>query len=168
MANLIYTLPETAIVFTETGGDAVFTPKNVANGPGRVSAQFDRGAGAKAMRYRVEAQFKTAANITPGTAGVQAEVYIATAHIAAATVDSGLGQSDAALSTRNSLLNAFLVGTIVPTGTAAGVGPFNRSWVVEILARYISVALWDASGQSFTNVDGDNFIKLVPMPDQIQ
>lgn len=168
MANLIYTLPETAIVFTETGGDATFTPKNVANGAGRVSAQFDRGAGAKAMRYRVEAAVKTAANITPGTAGVQAEVWIATAHSGSSLIDSDLGASDAGLSTRNQLLNAFLVGTIVPTGTAAGAGPFHRSWAIEILARYVSVALWNATGQTFTNVDGDNYVKLVPMPDQIQ
>lgn len=168
MANLIYTLPETAIVFTESGGDAVFTPKNVANAAGRVSAQYDRGSGAKAMLYRVEAQFKVQSNITPGTVNILTEVYIATAHVVSTDVDSGLGVSDAALSTRNQLLNARLIGTVVPTGTAAGAGPFNASFTVEILARYISVALWNATGQTFTNVNGDNYVKLVPMPDQIQ
>src|SRR5687767_3311291 len=139
MANLIYTLPETAIVFTESGGDAVFTPKNVATGAGRVSAQFDRGAGAKAMRYRVEAAFKTGSNITPGTSGVQVECYIATAHIAAATVSSGLGQSDAALTARNQLLMARAIAVLVPTGTGAGTGPFvSNEEVTEPLGRYIS------------------------------
>lgn len=168
MANLIYTLPETAISFTESGGDAVFTPKNTANGAGRVSAQYDRGSGAKAMRYRVEAAFKVGTNITPGTAGVQAEFYVATAHVSNTVVESTLGTTDAALTAKNQLLNAFLVGVIVPDGTAAGAGPYVRSWVVEILARYISVAVWNATGQTFTNVNGDTYVKLVPMPDQIQ
>jgi hypothetical protein len=168
MANLIYTLPETAIVFTESGGDATFTPKNVATGAGRVSAQFDRGAGAKAMRYRWEAAFKTGSNITPGTSGVPVELYVATAHISASIIDSSLGASDAALTARNSLLLAQPIGVLIPTGTAAGTGPFVGSGVVEILARYISVAMWNASGQTLTNVNGDNYIKLVPMPDQVQ
>lgn len=168
MANKVYTAPETALVFTESSGDATFTPKNVANGAGRVSAQLDRGAGSKAMRYRWEAKFSTQANITPGTAGVQLEVYIITAHHTAADVDSSVGQSDAALSSRNQLLNAKLIGIVVPTGTAAGTGSFVASGIVEIAARYVSVAYWNATGQALVNTDNTHPFRLVPMPDEIQ
>lgn len=168
MANKVYTTPETAIVFTETGGDATFTAKNVANGAGRVSAQFDRGAGAKAMRYRWEAQFKTQANITPGTSGVWLEIYIVTAHVSSSAEDSTIGAADAALTARNQLLNAMAVSVVLPSGTAAGSGPFRRSGVVEVYGRYLSAAFWNATGQTLTNVDGDNYLKLVPMPDEVQ
>jgi hypothetical protein len=168
MPNLIYTNPEAAIVFTEVSGDVVFTPKNLGNLAGRVSAQLDRGAGAKAMRYRWEAKFSVQSSITPGAAGVQVELWIATAHSAAASVDSGLGQADAALTARNQLLMAMPVGVVVPHGTAAGVGPFNGSGYVDLYARYISVAYWNATGVSLTNVNGDNVVRLIPIPDEIQ
>jgi hypothetical protein len=161
MANKVYQVPETAIVFTESGGDAVFTPKNIANGAGRISTQLDRGTVAKAMRYRWEAQFKGAAAVAIGS-GVR--VYLHAAHSAAAAVDGG--QSDAGISAETQLSNWALVGQVVASTNA--VGPFYASGVVTILGRYLSVGLWNASGQTLTNVNGDNKITLVPIPDEIQ
>ena len=53
--NKIYMAPGTPITFTGSGGDAVITTNNLAFGVGRVSAQYDRGVGAKAKLHEIMA-----------------------------------------------------------------------------------------------------------------
>ena len=158
--NKVYQTPETSLVFTETGGDATFTPKNEANNKGRVSSQLDRGTGAKARRYQWEAQFKVQA--TPSIGSV-IRVYLYSSMTSAAADQS----SDAELSAETSLGNFVCVGQVVITAASTSV-PFYASGTVFVPGRYIVVAMWNASGQSLTNVNGDNKITLTPLPDDIQ
>jgi hypothetical protein len=165
MVNKILVNPETAITFGSNSDTVTFTPKAVATGAGRISAQHDRGSGAKAMRYRWEARSKVGSN---ATLGLTIQLFLVTAHSAAANVDDGLGQSDAALSVSTQLSNARYIGDLKVNGTAANVGPWYASGNITIFTRYVSVAWWNASGQTLTNVDADHQFVLIPMPDEIQ
>lgn len=165
MVNKIFVNPESAITFGSNSDTVTFTPKNVANAAGRISAQHDRGSGAKAMRYRWEAFSKVGSD---ATLGLSIPIYIVTAHSSSSLIDDGLGASDAALSATTQLSNSVCIGAIIVNGTAANVGPWYASGIIEILARYVSVAWWNASGQTLTNVDADHRFTLIPMPYEVQ
>jgi hypothetical protein len=156
--NKIYQGTGTAIVFTETGG-TLFSPKNIANGAGRVSTQGDAGAGSQPRLYNIEAQFKTQANLAVGAA---VRIYI---H--ASTTTGADYVTDASIATETLLSSNFMyVGQI--TGNAVAVGPFYWSGSIWLPGRYIVVGLWNASGQSLTNTNGDNKITLTPIYDDVQ
>jgi hypothetical protein len=157
--NLVYQKAGTAIVFTESGG-TLFTPKNVANGAGRVSTQADRGSGSLPMRFKWEAQIKSGSNITIGNV---ARIYLYAAESAAGSADF---VTDAAISVETSFNNFKFVGHVISNATSGG--PFYASGVVWLFGRYITAGIWNATGQTFTNVNGDNKITLTPFADDIQ
>ena len=165
MVNKIYVDPETPITFGSNSDTVTFTPKNVATGAGRISAQHDRGSGAKAMRYRWESFSKVGSN---ATLGYGIDIFIATAHKSASEIDDGLGASDAAVSGATLVSNSRYIGTIKVNGSGANVGPWQASGEFEILARYLSVVWINNTGQTLTNVDADHQFTLIPMPDEIQ
>jgi len=158
--NAVYQKPGTAIVFTETGGSATFTPRNVANGAGRVSTKYDRGSGALPMRFKMEATFKAQAACT---IGLPARIYAYSFQNGAAAADY---VADAAVSAETQFANFQLIGSVYASSSA--VGPFFGSWDVVLLGQYIVVGMWNASGQALTNVNGDNKITLTPIFEDIQ
>ena len=162
MANKIYVAPETAIVFKASGGDVTFTPKNVANGAGRRSAQWDRGSGSKPARYVWRVHTKAAAGLTVGNA---LEVYFATSD--GTDVDGNQGTTDAAFSAADKRRNLRYVGSVIADDTTNGEVQI-ASGVVEIYTRYVSVVWWNAFGQTLTNVDADHTFSLTPVPDEVQ
>lgn len=162
MANKIYTASETAITFKESGGDAVITLINLGFGAGRISAQYDRGAGSKPMRYswKAKIQFETAAVV-----GELVEIYLAQSD--GTYVDGTLGTSDAALTT-DKRRNLDLIGVVVAdtTSTATDV---VASGICYIWQRYFSVGVWNASaGDNLENTANANVIIFTPIPDEVQ
>lgn len=162
MANKIYANPETAIAFASSGGDVVFTPTSVANGAGRISAQWDRGAGSKPVRYKWRAKTKAAAALT---AGAILGIYLSTSN--GTVQDGNLGTVDAALSDINKLNNLQSVGGIVADSTVNGELQY-ASGIIEIYDRYVSVVWWNALGQALSGTAGDHTFTLTPIPDEIQ
>lgn len=162
MANKIYVAPETAVSFKASGGTVTFTPKNVANAAGRISAQWDRGSGSVPGRYYWRAHTKFQAGLTVGNA---LEIYFATSD--GTDVDGNQGTSDAAFSAADKRRNLHYVGSVVADSTSSGEVQIG-SGVVEIYTRYVSVVWWNASGQTLTNTDGDHTFTLTPVPDEIQ
>ena len=162
MANKVYVAPETAISFKSSGGDVVFTPASVANGAGRISAQWDRGSGSKPARYVWRVHTKAAAALA---VGVALEIYFATSD--GTDVDGNQGTSDAAFSAADKRRNLQFVGTVVADSTTNGEVQIS-SGVVEIYTRYVSVVWWNALGQSLTGTNGDHTFTLTPVPDEIQ
>ena len=162
MANKIYVAPETAIVFKNSGGDVTFTPKNVANAAGRISAQWDRGSGSKPGRYYWRVHTKFQAGLTVGNA---LEVYFATSD--GTDVDGNQGTTDAAFSAADKRRNLQFVGTVVADSTSSGEVQI-ASGLVEVYTRYLSVVWWNATGQTLTNTDSDHTFTLTPVPDEIQ
>jgi hypothetical protein len=62
MPSKVYRAVETPIVFRDTGGNRVLTLQHLGFGAGRVSEQYDRGAGSLAESHEVIGvfQFETA------------------------------------------------------------------------------------------------------------
>ena len=162
MANKVYVNPETAITFKASGGDVVFTNTSVANAAGRISAQWDRGSGAKPARYVWRAHTKAGAALAVGNA---LEIYFATSD--GTDVDGNQGTSDAAFSAADKRRNLQFVGLVVADSTSNGEVQI-ASGVVEIYTRYVSVVWWNGLGQTLSSTAGDHTFTLTPVPDEIQ
>ncbi len=162
MANLIYTASQTAITFKESGGDAVITLINLGFGAGRVSAQYDRGAGSKPMRYSWKAvmQFETAPAV-----GELVEIYLAQSD--GTNVDGNVGTADAALTT-DKRRNLDLIGVVVADSTSTATSNI-ASGICYIWQRYFSVGVWNASAaDNLENTANANYITFTPIPDEVQ
>ena len=162
MPNKVYVAPESAVVFAPSGGTVTFTPTSLANSAGRVSAQWDRGAGSKPILYRWRAKTKAAAALAIGT---RLEIYIATSD--GSIVDGNVGTADAALSSADKRTNLQQIGVIGSDSTSNGETQ-QASGLVEIRDRYVSVVWYNALGQALTGTDGDHSFSLTPVPDEIQ
>lgn len=162
MANKVYYNPESTITFKDSGGSAVLTLQNLGFGAGRISARYDRGSGAKPMRHRWTAviQFETAPIV-----GETVEIYIAPSD--GTYADGNIGTSDAAL-TSDKRRNLKLIGTVVVDTTAAATD-IVRSGTCEIVSRYFSTGVWNASaGDNLENTANASVIIFEPIPDEIQ
>lgn len=164
MANQILQAPGTAVTFKASGGDVTFTNTSVANGAGRISAQWDRGSGSKPGLYRWEATTKAAAGLSVGAV---LEIYLATAHSSSSQIDGNQSTSDAAFSATDKRRNLQVVGSIVADSTSSGEIQ-NASGLVFITARYVSVVWWNALGQALSSTAGDHVFTLIPYPPEVQ
>lgn len=162
MPNKIYYAPETAITFKDSGGSAVLTLQNLGFGAGRISAQYDRGAGSKPMRYSWKGvvQFETAPAV-----GELIELYLAQSN--GTYVDGTVGTADAVLTT-DKRRNLDFIGTIVADTTSTGTDIVN-SGICYIWQRYVSVGVWNGSaGDNLKNTANVSIIELTPIPDEAQ
>ena len=164
MVSKLYQAVETAITFKASGGDVVFTPKNIANGAGRISARADLGAWSKNRLYRWYGE--TQCQATP-TVGRSVDIYFAGwDEDTPASPIGDVGSSDAAFSTENDLINLNFLGQIFVDAAAADV-KFVRSGLILIPYQYASVVWWDATGASLTNDDAEHIFRLTPFtPEQ--
>lgn len=163
MVSKIYRAVETAITFRDSGGDAVITLQNLAFGAGRVSAQYDRGAGSKAKLHEVigVVQFETAPVV-----GEAIELYLFQSD--GTYVDGTVGTSDAALTT-DKRKNGLLIGAICVDTTSTATDIVARFTDVPITSRYYSVGIWNASaGDNLKNTANTSRVIVTPMPDEIQ
>ena len=162
--NRVYYTPETPTTFS-SAGDVVITLHSpaLANNAGRVSAQWDRGAGAKPGKYRWE--FKTTLAVA-GTVGNMVTLYLATAQATAADVDGNVGQVDAALSALDKRRNLQFVGAVEVDVAATTM--LKGSGEVDITSRFASLVVVNESGQAFSGTTGDHLAVLTPIPAEIQ
>lgn len=162
VASKIYGSPETAITFKASGGTVTLTLTSLGNNAGRISAQWDRGAGAKPSLYKWRGTVKAAAALV---VGVQLELYFATSD--GTDVDGNQGTSDAAFSASDKRRNLQYVGSIVGDSTSNGELQ-KGSGLVEIRDRYVSLVVWNTLGQALTGTATDHYFSLTPVPDEIQ
>ena len=165
MANKVYAAIETPITVKSSGGDATITPTSVANGAGRISSRYDRGATSKPALYRLTCRFKTTASATLGRT---LRLYAITADAATAGTytDDTWTETDQAVSSEDLLRNSWPMGVVVCN--AASVGPFAGSGLVEIRSRYVQFAFFNDTAQSMSATAGDFELVLTPVPDEIQ
>jgi hypothetical protein len=164
MANKIYGNSEAAITWKSTGGSAQITCTSLANNAGRVGAQFDRGAGARALRFIWELQFKCAA--TP-TLGNMVSVYLAVAQDDATIPTGNVGQADAALSALDKRRNLIFLG-VVEIDVASTALQCGSGLTAEIPHRYLSLVLVNESGAAFSSTATDTLFTMTPIPDEVQ
>lgn len=166
MPSKQYFAPETAVSFKNTGGTVVLTMTSLANGAGRISAQWDRGTGSQPGLYRWHFRTKAAASLTVGN---RVELYFAQANGTGTTdVPGKLGTADAAVSSIEKLRNLGPpFGGISADSTTNGEEQVS-SGVCFIYSRYVSVVVWNASGQALSGTAGDHELILTPIPPELQ
>lgn len=162
MANKIYNAPETAITFKGSGGTVAMTWASVANGAGRRSAQWDRGAGSKPGLYKWRCTTKAAAALAVGTV---LELWLATSN--GTDVDGNQGATDASFTATDKRKNLQYVGSVIADSTSNGE-PQIGSGLVEIYDRYVSVVAWNALGQALSSTESDHVFELTPVPFEVQ
>ena len=161
MANEIYVLRETPIVWDDSAGDLVMTLNNLAAGAVRIGAQKDWGVGATAEWYnwRLTVQFAT-----PPVVGETLVVYIATSD--GSEPDGQLGVADAAGDT-NSLTNMKQIGNLKVTSTDAD-HKMTASGICRIPTRYSSPAIHNATVDNLRATANTSEFTLTPIPPQQQ
>jgi hypothetical protein len=161
MANKVYSAFETAITFQDSSGSAVITLNNLAANTGRVSAQYDRGAGSLAGRFLLRAKFEK------GVAGVVGQIIRVCVFTSDGTnIDGNVGASDAAL-TANQALNSFFEMPVVVNTTSTNTA-ITQSCLVDIPARYVSVGVINSTTGLLRASANVSVISLTPIPDEIQ
>lgn len=162
MANKIYNAPETAVTFKDSGGDVVITLASLGAGAGRVSAQYDRGAGSKPALYKWRGVFQF--DSAPAV-GELVELYLFGGD--GTVVDGTLGTSDAAMTT-DKRRNGKLIGVVVVDTTSATTDIVG-SGVCEIFDRYVSLGVWNGSaGDTLEATANACYVVLTPIPPEIQ
>ena len=163
MANKLYGAIETAVTFTDSGGDVAFTLANLAAGSGRVSAQRDKGTGSRAVLHKVRAifQFESAP-----AEGETVDVYIAEGD--GVNVDGNLGAADAAVADADTLKYLKFIGSVTAESAAAAT-VFEASFAVNIYERHYSVVAWNSSAASnLAATAGVNKVIVTPVPPELQ
>ena len=158
MVSKLFQNVGTAKTFKETGGDVLFTPKNIATGAGRLSDRCDLGAWPAPRLFRWFAETKPVA--TP-TVGNKLDIYYAgwDADTPASPV-GGVGAADAAFNTSNDLLNLRWLGSVICSNASSAV--FQAGGLVLIPYRYVSIVWWNGFGATLTNTAGDHFFRITP------
>ena len=164
MTNKIYVNPETEIVFADSAQspDVVITLSALAAAAGRVSAQHDRGAGAKAALYEWRGRFHMD---TTSVVGEEIEMYIATSGTLGVDGEEGIG--DAALGSSNSLANMHYMGSVVVDTTVADTD-LSKSGHVWIPARYINLVVFNNTVDALETNTGVHHVGLTPVPHEVQ
>ena len=158
----IYETPGSTVTFRGSGGTITLAPQNEAAFRGRVSNQWNRGAGSQPARYKWRMKTRWAA--TPAS-GDTLRIYLVTSD--GTNPDGTISSSDAELTSETPLANnCQFIGAVV----SAGVDQVEvSSGVCLIHDRYVQVAVWNgASAKALSNTEADHVFTLTPIPDDIQ
>lgn len=162
MTSKAYQLPETALQWLSSTGDAVITLTSLAAGAGRQGALRDFGATAHARDYAWRAWVLFA---TAPVVGETIDIYWKSSDGTHPDNDDGTG--DAAVSAEDKLKNLTYIGSIV-VDEASATPEFAGSGNVEIMHRHGSPVFWNASADALSATALDHGFKLTPMPIQGQ
>jgi len=162
MANKLYVQQETAIEWTDSGGDYALDLGSLAADAVRVGARADLGAAPRAFQYEwriVIDGFDTAPVVGEGV-----NIFLSTSD--GTYEDGDVGTADAA-GTKVSLSNLLFIGSaIVQTTTAAD--KLQASGLVNIAARYVSPVVWNGTADALLGTADAHKFYLTPMPLELQ
>ena len=130
--------PETAIVFTQTGGDIAADFDTVTAGNGHQSAQKDFGDSARAFMYRWRAYTTMATN---AAIGETIDWYYKSGLTASTRLDNDDGTGDIVLSNENKLRNLHYIGSI--TMDEVSQTEMVASGVIAIYERFINIVMFN-------------------------
>ena len=166
MPNKVYRAVETAITFRDSTGDRVLTLNNLdavgGTNPGRISAQYDRGAGSLAQLHEITGVFQME---TAGVIGEAIEVYIFESD--GTYMDGTLGTSDAAL-TADKRRNGMLIGAVIVDTTETATDIVARFKDVPITSRYYSIGVYNATADNLKATANASRVIVTPMPPELQ
>lgn len=157
----VYTGYGTPLTFGDSGQSAVLTMQNVAAAAGRISAQYDRGAGSIPTDFLVVAKFEKG---VAGVVGHVIPIYVARGD--GTFVEGNVGTVDAAL-TAAQAAGLLLVGSVYVNTTSTNtaiVGVF----VVNIATRYFSAGYINSATGLLRNTANSCVLSFTPIFDEIQ
>jgi len=163
MANKVYIVRETPIVWSDTAGDLVITINNLAaSGACRIGARKDLGAGATSEWYewRLTVQFETAPVV-----GETIDIYLSTSD--GTEEDGQEGAADAALGSVNSLRNMQYIGSLVVSSVDAS-HDMTASGVCRIVTRYVSPVIHNNTVDNLKATNDTGEFTLTPTPPELQ
>jgi hypothetical protein len=151
-----------AITFKDSGGSAVITLQNLAFGTGRISAAFDRTAGAKPTLYKVNATIQWENDpVATETAEVVVVDHDGT------TIPGGMGAADAAVTVYAKLGQCNSLPLLVSAEAATGSTNRIASGFAYLGDRYVSVVVWNGSAaKALKNTANVCVITLTPVVEQ--
>jgi hypothetical protein len=167
MAGDILTKKGTKLTWKESGGDAVWTFKNIANGAGRTAARLDLGALTSGRAAWFDWYAESKCQATP-TLGALIRYYLALWHddTTPGDPDGGLGSADAAFATEDKLRNLLFIGSAQADAATASV-VFTGAGRIYLPVRYVSLVGWNATGAALTNTAGDHKFTLDPVYENV-
>lgn len=160
MPNALYIDNETAQQFNGTvGADVAFSMEGVADGAGRVSAQYNAGAAPRAYIYHWSCEVQWQA--TPDQYGTL-DLYVAEAPDGDSTQISGdQGSSDAALGDVDATFNMRYIGRVVSENATASEVCVS-SGTFQSFARYFSIVGVNNGGATINATDSNFNFRLEP------
>lgn len=165
MANKLYKVDETTIVFgSEVGDDVAWTTESVGTGTGWQSELHDQGVGSTARAQRWMYRFYCQAVATP-TLGLGCQLYLKTSD--GTHADNDDGTSDIAVTAIDKLSNLTFLKSAICDQAAANI-EFVCKGRILIPERHFGVVLWNALGSDLTSDVSEIKAEFTPIPDEIQ
>jgi hypothetical protein len=162
-ANKILTMPESAITFADAGQSptVTLTLTGLAAGACRVSARLDRGATARATRFKWRHTFALTGTLTLRE---PVELYLASSD--GTHPDGEVGTVDAAMATakRDNLQS---MGVCLVDQTTTNIA-MTCSGETEEVDRYLSVAVCNMTSFPFQGSTAVHRVILTPEPLEVQ
>ncbi len=163
MANKILTAFGSLTNWQDSGASLTMSLASLANNLGRLGAQKDFGAASIEGKYKIRVRFR--ANATP-TVGNVVRVYLVTAQDANFRA-GGFGTVDASIPAEARLANATFVGA-VEIDEASTTKDFVGEFQVVLNSRFVSPAIWNASGVALHATASNNEVAIWPVADEVQ
>ena len=161
MANKIYTISETAVVWA-VGGTPDLDLGGLAADAVRVGQQKDFGASARAFEF--DWHFFMDGFDTAPVVGENVNIYLAFSD--GTNVDGNVGTADAAGATV-ALPNLHQIGSVIVQTTTAGDN-LIASGHLQIFARYVSVVIHNNTADALLGTADAHTFKLIPTPPEVQ
>lgn len=162
--NKVYMVAGTRVTFVDsgsTGGAIDFT--SLASGAGVYSARYDKGAGSQPYIWGWDATFTL--NGTPSGTGDVIEIYAVRSDNT--RTQGGLGSTKATLAT-GKRLNLSLMGTLIVDATTASPVLQGYGRINDLVERYFSIAVWNATTLAFTASTTVHIVGMTPYSQEIQ
>lgn len=165
MANKLYKIDETAIVFGSEGGELQWTTESLDGTPatGRQSVLHDQGAGgtARAMRwmYRIYCQC-----IATPTVGQAFRCYLKTSD---GTHPDNDDSGDVAVSDEDKLRNLTPLRSPIVDEAALNI-EFVSQGIILIPARHFGIVGWNDTGADLTTDVAETKAIFTPIPPELQ
>ena len=162
MANEIYVVIGTPLVWSSSGGDYALTMTSQATNSGRQGAEHTQGASPRGYRYIWELVTKFSTTpIIPEPIGIYMKRGDGTRY----DNDDGIG--DIAVSTIDKLSNCKFLDTLFVDEAATGVEMCKRGEVILYSPR-IMPCIWNGTQDTLSATGTDTRFTLTPIAFQIQ
>lgn len=164
MANKIYLVRETPVIFRTGGSNKNFSIVSLGSGTGWRSERIDLGAGSTPYRFEWRAYFQLNSTIATIDGSQTLDLYVITSD--ASHPDGGFASTEGSISSTQKRFNMKQIGNVVVDSTSDT--SFTASGKFEVYSRYFSIALFNFSGVTLSATQANNGVDVTPLVEEIQ